>query len=194
MKVKADFLNLRFDLENRLMKKFSPVMLFQRIDRATKGHITRQDVLRFLDENGYVEGESYSKADLKLIFRQQKTHFQHFVKLIIDEKLEHKGSVYFNERQQDNDAVIRKIDTLPPRLEKAFCELLLRQINLKKERNFYREEIKGRQEYVLLDLFKAITFENEKDASKQIFISDIMRFFRFNKLLIEQERVEKILF
>lgn len=28
MKVKADFLTLRFDIENRYMKKFSPVMLF----------------------------------------------------------------------------------------------------------------------------------------------------------------------
>jgi len=28
MKAKADFLDLRFDLENRFMRKFSPVMLF----------------------------------------------------------------------------------------------------------------------------------------------------------------------
>ena len=31
-------------------------------------------------------------------------------------------------------------------------------------------------------------------AAKQIFVSDMMRFFRFNKLLIEEERVESILF
>ena len=90
--------------------------------------------------------------------------------------------------------MIRKIDTLPPRLEKAFCELLLQQIALKREIDFYREEIKGKRGYSLLELFKGIVFENERDASKQIFISDIMRFFRFNKLLIEQERVESILF
>ena len=81
--------------------------------------------------------------------------------------------------------MIRKIDTLPPRLEKAFCELLLQQINLKKERDFYRSEIKGKKGYALLELFKAIVFENERDPSKQIFVSDLMRFFRFNKLLIE---------
>lgn len=75
MKAKADFLDLRFDLENRFMKKFSPVMLFQRIDRAGKGHLTRQDVLRFLEENGFIEGEGFSKGDLKLIFRQVKTYF-----------------------------------------------------------------------------------------------------------------------
>ena len=56
MKAKADFLDMRFDLEKRFMKRFSPVMLFQRIDRAGKGHITRADVLRFLEECGYVEG------------------------------------------------------------------------------------------------------------------------------------------
>lgn len=194
MKAKADFLDLRFDLEKRFLKRFSPVMLFQRIDRAGKGHITRADVLRFLEENGYVEGQGFSKKDLKLIFKQTKTKFQKFVKLIIDSKLEHRGSTYFNERQGENDQVIRKIDTLPPRLEKAFCELLLHQIALKREIDFYREEIKGKRGYSLLGLFKGIVFENERDASKQIFISDIMRFFRFNKLLIEQERVESILF
>lgn len=90
--------------------------------------------------------------------------------------------------------MIRKIDTLPPKLEKAFCELLLHQINLKKELDFFREEIKGKRGYALLELFKGIVFENERDAAKQIFVSDIMRFFRFNKLLIEQDRVENILF
>ena len=75
MKAKADFLDLRFDLEKRFMKRFSPVMLFQRIDRAGKGHITRADVLRFLEESGYVEGQGFSKQDLKLIFKQAKTQF-----------------------------------------------------------------------------------------------------------------------
>ena len=75
MKAKADFLELRFDLEKRFMKKFSPVMLFQRIDRAGKGHITRSDVLRFLEGNGFAEGHGYAKQDLKLIFRPAKTQF-----------------------------------------------------------------------------------------------------------------------
>ena len=75
MRAKADFLELRFDLEKRFLKKFSPVMLFQRIDRAGKGHITRPDVLRFLEENGYVNGQGFDKSDLKLIFRQAKTKF-----------------------------------------------------------------------------------------------------------------------
>ena len=90
--------------------------------------------------------------------------------------------------------MLRKIDTLPPRLEQAFCELLLQQIHLKKELNFFREEIKGKRGFLLLDLFKGIVFENERDPSKQLFISDIMRFFRFNKLLIEQQRVESIFY
>ena len=75
MKAKADFLDLRFDLEKRFLKRFSPVMLFQRIDRAGKGHITRADVLRFLEENSYVEGQGFSKKDLKLILKQTKTKF-----------------------------------------------------------------------------------------------------------------------
>lgn len=75
MKAKADFMDMRFDMENRFLKKFSPVMLFQRIDRAGKGHITRMDFLRFLEENGYVEGRGFSKVDLKLVFRSAKTQF-----------------------------------------------------------------------------------------------------------------------
>ena len=46
----------------------------------------------------------------------------------------------------------------------------------------------------MLELFKAIVFENVRDASKQIYVSDVLRFFRLNRLLIEQERVEDILF
>ena len=185
MKEKADFLDLRFDLENRFGRKFSPVALFQRIDRAGKGHLTRADVLQFLKENDFLEGHGFTKDDLKLIFKESKTKFQKFVKLIIDHKLEHRGSFYFNERQQENDFVLRKIDKLPPKLERAFCELLLQQINLKKELDFFREEIKSQKGYQLLDLFKGIVFENQGDAAKQIFVSDVMRFFRFNKLLIE---------
>ena len=75
MRAKADFLDLRFDLEKRFLKRFSPVMLFQRIDRASKGHITKADVLKFLEENGYVDGQGFTKQDLKLIFRQAKTQF-----------------------------------------------------------------------------------------------------------------------
>ena len=69
MKAKADFLDMRFDMEKRFLKKFSPIMIFQRIDRAGKGHITRKDFLRFLEENDYVEGHGFSKADLKLVFK-----------------------------------------------------------------------------------------------------------------------------
>lgn len=180
MTAKADFMDLRFDLESRFGRKFSPVTLFQRIDRAGKGHLSRADVLKFLEENGFTVGQGYTQEDLKLIFKEAKTKFQPFVKLIIDSKLEHRGSFYFNERAAENDHVVRKIDTLPPKLEKAFCELLLEQINIKKELNFFRREIKSQNGYYLLDLFKAIVFENERDPAKQIFVSDIMRFFRFN--------------
>lgn len=98
MKVKADFMELRFDLENRFMRKFSPVTLFQRIDRAGKGHLTRADIVKFFEENGFDVGHGYTQADLKLIFKESKTKFQPFIKLIIDSKLEHRGSFYFNER------------------------------------------------------------------------------------------------
>ena len=73
MKAKADFLDLRFDLEKRFLKKFSPVMFFQRIDRAGKGHLTKKDVLVFLEENGFPEGQGYHKDELKMIFKQGKT-------------------------------------------------------------------------------------------------------------------------
>ena len=48
MKAKADFMDLRYDVMQKLQQKFSPLMLFQRIDRANKGHLTREDVLAYL--------------------------------------------------------------------------------------------------------------------------------------------------
>ena len=70
---KADFLELRFDTERRLGNKVSPISFFQRIDRAAKGHITRQDMLTFLDENGYPAGVGYEREDLKLVLKASKT-------------------------------------------------------------------------------------------------------------------------
>lgn len=40
-------------LEYERNQGFSPVQLFQRIDRASKGHLTRLDFKQFFEENGY---------------------------------------------------------------------------------------------------------------------------------------------
>ena len=57
---------------------------------------------------------------------------------MIDATYDHPTSVYFNQRASECDAVIRKIDRLPPKIEQSLCELILLQINLKKEANLYR--------------------------------------------------------
>ena len=66
-KARQDFLNLNFDA--RSQKQFSPVQLFQRIDRAGKGYLTRKDILSFLAENGFKPGSGWQKSELKLIFK-----------------------------------------------------------------------------------------------------------------------------
>ena len=43
--------------------------MFQRIDRAGKGYLTRPDILKFLQECGFKEGLGYSKQDLKLVVK-----------------------------------------------------------------------------------------------------------------------------
>ena len=43
--------------------------MFQRIDRAGKGHITRDEILKFLNENGFKSGQGYLPKDLKLIMK-----------------------------------------------------------------------------------------------------------------------------
>ena len=43
--------------------------MFQRIDRAGKGHITRDEILKFLNENGFKPGQGYLPKDLKLIMK-----------------------------------------------------------------------------------------------------------------------------
>ena len=77
--------------------------MFQRIDRAGKGYLTRPDILKFLQECGFEEGHGYSKRDLKLIIKQSKTDYARFVRLLIDTKADHKSATYYNERMQECD-------------------------------------------------------------------------------------------
>jgi len=71
-------LTVKFDVEQRLglTNKLSPISLFQRIDRAGKGHLTKEDFMRFLNENGFRDGEGFIKQDLKLILKSSKVDFQ----------------------------------------------------------------------------------------------------------------------
>ena len=77
--------------------------MFQRIDRAAKGHITRADALQFLEENGFKEGQGYDKRDLKLIFKQAKSDYTRFVSLLLDKKVDNGAANYYNERMQECD-------------------------------------------------------------------------------------------
>ena len=120
--------------------------------------------------------------------------FTKFVTLIIDQKLDHKTSIYLNERLQDCDQVIRKIDTLPPRIEKNLCELLLLQIRIKKEADQLRQEVVANDQFICQMLFKSMVFDLIEEPAKQITSNDVQRFFRLNRLLIEQDRVENIFF
>lgn len=113
---------------------------------------------------------------------------------MIDQSLDHPASVYFNQRATENDAIIRKIDRLPTKIEQSLCELILLQINLKKEVNFYRAEVKKQKDFSLVVLFKEIAFEDQSTAAKQIHIGDIVRFFRVNGLAVDESRVRFNLF
>ena len=73
IKAKSDFLEIKFDVEQRLnlTSRFSPVSMFQRIDRASKGYFGRQEMLTFLKENGFREGEGYEAKDLALVMKNK---------------------------------------------------------------------------------------------------------------------------
>ena len=86
--------------------------------------------MTFLQENGF--GNTISLTDLKLLVKQPKTDYEQFVKLIVDKYADSKESVYFNERLVGADLVIRKIDKLPASIEKALCQLLVEQVDMKK--------------------------------------------------------------
>ena len=45
--------------------------MFQRIDRPGKGYITKQEVLHFLDENGFKAGDGFEAKDLGLIMKNK---------------------------------------------------------------------------------------------------------------------------
>ena len=86
--------------------------------------------MTFLQENRFEH--TISSTDLKLLVKQSKTDYEQFVKLIVDKYADSKESVYFNERLVCADLVIRKIDKLPPSIEKALCHLLVEQVDMKK--------------------------------------------------------------
>jgi len=71
LQAKTKFLEVKFDVEKRLnlVNHFSPVSMFQRVDRAGKGHITRDEILKFLNENGFKSGKGYHPKDLNLIIK-----------------------------------------------------------------------------------------------------------------------------
>ncbi len=55
-------------LEYERNQGFSPVQLFQRIDRASKGHLTRLDFKQFFEENGYKH-----VSDLAIVIKVKTT-------------------------------------------------------------------------------------------------------------------------
>jgi hypothetical protein len=73
LRTKGDFLELKFDVEKRLnlTSKFSPVSMFQRIDRPGKGHITKSEMIKFLAENGFHAGHGFDAKDLGLIMKNK---------------------------------------------------------------------------------------------------------------------------
>jgi len=62
------------------LKGFSPVQMFQRLDRASKGYLTHEDLTDFYRENDL---QSPNSNELKLIVRS-KTTYQRFVSLLLD--------------------------------------------------------------------------------------------------------------
>jgi len=107
-----------------------------------------------------------------------------FVKVVIDTKRDSCNAVYYNNRVGEFDQVVRKIDTLPPVIERALCELILLSVQLKREDDFYRNEIKKQDDFNLTGLFKVMAFDYAEEAAKKITGDDVLRFFTLNKLLI----------
>ena len=160
---------------------FSPVRLFQRIDRAAKGYLTREDIKSFMRENGLFE-----VGQLSLVVQKKKLTFQKFLKLILDR--EHLA-LYFQHRLDSADTVVRKIDRLSVDLEQGLCELLFLQISLKRDAEFFRSQLKSLPEYNIVDLFKTVAFSDQRDAVtvKSIPPYDLARLFTLENLLLTPE-------
>jgi hypothetical protein len=58
----------------------------------------------------------------------------------------------------------------------------------------YRAQVKKQKDFNLIVLFKELAFEDQHNAAKQIHIGDIMRFFRVNRLAINEDKVRFHLF
>lgn len=54
--------------------------------------------------------------------------------------------------------------------------------------------MKKQKDFNLVVLFKELAFEDQQSAAKQIYVDDVLRFFRANGLAIDEEKVKHHLF
>lgn len=65
---------------------------------------------------------------------------------------------------------------------------------MKKQAESVRCEIKQQDDFNLMRLFKSVAFEDQREAAKQIYTEDVVRFFRLNNRLIDPQRIIKTLY
>ena len=86
---------------------------------------------------------------------QHKITYQQFLKLILDR--DHRAE-YFKQRLEQQDSVVRKIDRLNTSLEMGLCDLILFQIKLRQDAEFFRQQLKSSFDYSLVSLYKQVAF------------------------------------
>ena len=109
--------------------------------------------------------------------------FQKFLKLLIDDNNHHgqteheQHGSYYTLRQNQLDQVVRKIDNLPKEQEMTLCNFFLLLIHLKQDAEFFREQLKGSEDFNLVSLFKELCFTDQRLCCKEIKQEDFQRFF-----------------
>lgn len=138
--------------------------LFQRLDRASKGYVTHQDVVTMAEELKF-SSSFMTAGKLKVVFKGQKTTFEQFVEVLLDKealkeedfKAQHFLSdarvtrpAYQNERDAYlanfnlmENRVVRKIDKLSQKVERRFLDTLVWLIELNCHEEFEKQQIKA---------------------------------------------------
>lgn len=161
--------------------EFNPVKLFQRVDRAGKGYLTKTDFAQLIKDNGFA-------YEYQIWLPKKKMTYQTFLSFILDKN--HQAQ-YFNMRLKANDdEVVRKIDRLSEQLELGLCELIFLQTKLKEDAEFFRNQLKNCPDYNIITLYKALAFSDTRSCTKTVLPQDLSRFFVMNNLLLEPDRLE----
>ena len=84
---------------------------------------------------------------------------------------------------------MRKIDRLSTALEEGLCEILILKIQLARDAEYFRQQVKTANDFNIVRLFRELCFNDTRNCTKEVYPEDLTRAFVVNSLLLEPHRL-----